>query len=333
MLSGPQFIGIGAQKAGTTWLSQNLQPHPELWTPRIKELHYFNERINDPATPVRRIHAKLTNDRRADERWRRQLPARLRRQWKKFSVEDLKWDLKYYLGRPTDEWYLSLFAPGAGRVAGEITPAYSTLAPEEISHVHALVPEARIIFFMRNPIERAYSQAVMSFDKKQKGTAKHASEEKFRRHFAREGSLIRTDYGRTIENWRTFYAPKQIFVGFLEDVHFHPEALLRSVYEFLGVDASFKPPGLQKRVHARSAGRVPAARIRYLAGIYREEARSLEARFGGYAAFWAYGCERLMQDSSTEEELPYPLWESALWDEWGGGRNLALQSGPLSTLA
>ena len=332
-MSGPRFIGIGAQKAGTTWLSKNLQPHPEIWTPRIKELHYFDERIHDPANPVQRLLAKATNDRRADERWRRQLSARLRRQRKKFSFEDLKWDLKYYLGRPTDGWYLSLFERGAGRMSGEITPAYSTLTPAEVAHVHTLAPEARIIFFMRNPMERAWSQAVMSFDKKKKGSAKRASEEKFHRHFAREGSTARTDYLRTIENWRAFYGDDRIFVGFLEDVHFHPGELLRSVYEFLGMDPAFEPPGLNKRVHARSAGRVPTAQFRYLAGVYREESRRLEARFGGYAAFWAYVCERLAETPPAEDELPYPLWESSLWEEWGEAGNIALQSGPLASLA
>jgi len=48
----PDFVGIGAQKAGTTWLGHNLQLHPEIWMPGIKELHYFNERINDPKDSI-----------------------------------------------------------------------------------------------------------------------------------------------------------------------------------------------------------------------------------------------------------------------------------------
>jgi hypothetical protein len=35
----PDFIGIGAQKAGTTWLGHNLQLHPDVWMPRNRELH------------------------------------------------------------------------------------------------------------------------------------------------------------------------------------------------------------------------------------------------------------------------------------------------------
>ena len=40
--SGPDFICIGMQKAGTRWLYQQLRGHPEFWMPPIKELNFFN---------------------------------------------------------------------------------------------------------------------------------------------------------------------------------------------------------------------------------------------------------------------------------------------------
>lgn len=39
----PNFIGIGAQRAATTWVHQCLREHPEVFVPEQKELHYFNE--------------------------------------------------------------------------------------------------------------------------------------------------------------------------------------------------------------------------------------------------------------------------------------------------
>jgi len=38
----PDFLCIGAQKAGTTWLHANLAKHPDIFLPKFKELHYFN---------------------------------------------------------------------------------------------------------------------------------------------------------------------------------------------------------------------------------------------------------------------------------------------------
>ena len=38
----PKFLCIGAQKAGTSWLYAQLQSHPEVWMPPVKELQFFN---------------------------------------------------------------------------------------------------------------------------------------------------------------------------------------------------------------------------------------------------------------------------------------------------
>jgi hypothetical protein len=41
-VSPPDFLIIGAQKSGTTWLDRNLRLHPDLWLPPEKELHFFD---------------------------------------------------------------------------------------------------------------------------------------------------------------------------------------------------------------------------------------------------------------------------------------------------
>jgi len=38
----PSFIGIGAQRAGTTWVHNCLSEHPQVWVPQAKELHFFH---------------------------------------------------------------------------------------------------------------------------------------------------------------------------------------------------------------------------------------------------------------------------------------------------
>ena len=37
----PNFLVIGAMKAGTTSLFHYLEPHPEVFMPRLKELDFF----------------------------------------------------------------------------------------------------------------------------------------------------------------------------------------------------------------------------------------------------------------------------------------------------
>jgi len=38
----PTFLGIGAQKARTTWLYDQRIKHPEIWLPPIKEILFFD---------------------------------------------------------------------------------------------------------------------------------------------------------------------------------------------------------------------------------------------------------------------------------------------------
>lgn len=38
----PDFLIIGAEKAGTTWLHDVLSAHPDLFLPSVKEIHFFN---------------------------------------------------------------------------------------------------------------------------------------------------------------------------------------------------------------------------------------------------------------------------------------------------
>ncbi len=302
--------------------------------PGIKELHYFNDRINEPKNPVSRLYGKTTGQRTVDRRWRRQAGNRIRRHLRRFSKKDFLWDLKYYAGTPNDEWYFSLFEPGRERVKGEITPAYSMLDRESIDHIHDLAPEAKLIFMMRNPIERAWSQVVMRFDKSGGKKADVVRRKQLRRHFESETSRLRTNYLRTLENWGAFYPEEQFFIGFLEDIYFYPEELLKSVYRFLGVDPSFKPEGIDEKVHSRSAGRMPMDPAVYLAGLYRTELSRLEEKFGGYASFWRYCAEKLAEDPFEEENLPYPLWESAIWKEWASVNSgkPGFQSGPLPSV-
>ena len=38
----PNFLGIGAKKAGSTWLWANMIQHPEIFLPPNKEIHFFD---------------------------------------------------------------------------------------------------------------------------------------------------------------------------------------------------------------------------------------------------------------------------------------------------
>jgi hypothetical protein len=294
--------------------------------PKEKELHYFDEKTKNKSS----LADRLRGERAMDQRWRRQVKRQIGRYRQSFKLRNVAWDLNYFLRPYNDRWYASLFRQGRGRITGEITPSYSILDRETVVHVHALAPEAKIIFMMRNPIERAWSQAVMRLTNKDYAVDE-TSVERFHRGFGRRGSELRTDYQRTLENWGSFFPEEQIFIGFLEDISLHPEELLEDVYGFLGVDPSFRPTAWGERVNSTSVGEMPTSIAVYLARSYLEDLESLSERFGGYASFWLYCARRLIEGPPKEESIPYPFWETLLWEEWDGPKT-GYCSGPLSTL-
>lgn len=46
MANKPNFMILGAQKAGTTWIANMLKHHPEIFIPEDKEIHFFNKSYN-----------------------------------------------------------------------------------------------------------------------------------------------------------------------------------------------------------------------------------------------------------------------------------------------
>ena len=247
--------------------------------------------------------------------WRGQLRNRSREHQKNFDPRAALWDFRYFVRSPSDRWYASLFKQGRGKTTGEITPDYSLLEEEVVAHIHKLMPSVKVIFLMRNPIERVYSAAVRRLhfmDQRVEAT----SEEQLFKGFGDWRVEALTDYLQILGKWRRFYPDNQIFIGFLEDIHLYPARLLRRLYGFLGVDVSPARKPLRRKVHNYSPEKMPTRVAAYLARVYHEDLQRLSARFGGYASFWLYCAERLTNDTLNEDSIAYPLCGSWLWEEW-----------------
>ena len=198
-------------------------------------------------------------------------------------------------------------------------------------------PQAKLVFVMRNPIERPWSAVDMRLRIRGESLAQ-TKDRKLYRRFDNRGSRLRTDYLRTFENWAAFYPEGQIFVGFLEDIHFFPAELLRTLYSFLGVDPSFEYRDVSRKIHSSQRDAIPTRFAVYLARVYHEQLRELSERFGGYASFWLHCAETLIENPPEEEFIPYPFWDSTRWKGWvgdardGDSKQPRFQSGPLSSV-
>src|SRR5436309_3929499 len=133
----PEFLCVGAQKAGTSWLYRQLAEHPDFWMPPVKELHYFDELSRIPGAASARPR---------DERDRRFLES-IKRLSERSHI-----DL---------EGYARLFEAKGLLLSGDITPAYSMLHDEVIERIGSHFQKLKVIFLARDPVERAWSQLSM----------------------------------------------------------------------------------------------------------------------------------------------------------------------------
>ena len=159
------FLGIGAQRAGTTWLYRCLRQHPQLYLPGTKELHYFSRLagLGPRFTKVRSVWSGLFGLGAAEREWRQRVgwtfQKSVRGRISMATGRELVRAVSYHLPGPkNDAWYRRQFAAGTGRLKGEITPAYALLDDAGVRHVTRLFPEVKVIFLLREPLSRMLSQ-------------------------------------------------------------------------------------------------------------------------------------------------------------------------------
>ena len=163
-MDNPQFLGIGAARAGTTWLFKQLDRHPDVWMPRIKELHYFTRSTaySGPShlSTEGRL-PRLIGCGPGPDKYRSHFIRALGSNILKPSMTKLRWDARYFFGTPGNAWYRSLFNDAGDKVAGEITPRYSVLTRWDIQKLREDFPGIRILYIMRDPVDRLWSHVRM----------------------------------------------------------------------------------------------------------------------------------------------------------------------------
>src|SRR4051794_10997820 len=141
--AGPDFLCIGAQKAGTGWLYEQLRAHPDFWMPPVKELHYFDREWRKPRVENRFENALRETRDESDRTF-------LHRAVELFGQPELSLP-----------GYSALFEPTADKITGDITPGYSVLPEERIEMILQHLPNVQMVFLARDPVERAWSQLSM----------------------------------------------------------------------------------------------------------------------------------------------------------------------------
>ena len=230
----PDFLLIGAQKSGTTWLWNKLDQHPETDLPHTKELHYFGgvENYNAGSEPYFAHFAGLD-------------PARLTGE---ASTSYLYDRIPYW--HNTSE-----------------TIEYEDALPTIPELVAQTLPDVRIIAVLRDPVYRAIS--AYRHWLKLRHFSPLAGLESAALRFPKTRILEYGNYAQHIAAWQAvFPAEQMLFLLFERDVVGEPAAGLKRVYRFLGLDHAYEPPAPERSVHKSWSWTRSA--INYYAGPLRK---------------------------------------------------------------
>ncbi len=220
----PDFLVIGAPKAGTTALHAALDRHPALYLSPVKEPKFF---LTDGPPPTRGGGPGDVTT------WREHV-------WRR-------------------EDYEALFAPAAaGLLRGESTPFY-LYDRQAQRRIRELIPSAKLIAILRDPVERAHSNwaHLWSAGLDPEGDFVRACADEDRRiaagwaqfwHYTRLGR-----YGEQLEHLYLSFPREQVLVLRYRDLVDAPTRTLDRICTFLGV-----PPGVVTEVPKENVTAHPA---------------------------------------------------------------------------
>ncbi len=219
----PNFLCIGAQKAGTTWLYNILRHHPDIWMPPMKEIHYFDylhlKQIDWPRKRMQQLQTALGQFIKG-----------------KFDYQKLEFLAKMAVTEKfDDDYYLSLFKNADRKIIADITPDYSALNNQGFAHISQLLPEAKIIFIMRNPIKRAWSQAVMQ-RRKDIANNKNISHQEWIQVLNNSRNYRLSNYIETVELCKNHFARENRLFLIYDDICAQPLETIEKICNFLEID-------------------------------------------------------------------------------------------------
>jgi len=149
------------------------------------------------------------------------------------------------------EWYESLFCECGAKARGETSPNYAMhpLVLDVPERMHALIPDAKLIYLLRDPIERMISHYI---HKQAKGVEQRSLVDVLAASFEEPGYIAPSLYYTQLQKFLRYYRAENILIITAEDLKWNRLPTLRKVFRFLEVDAGFKSPNYSRVYHLSS---------------------------------------------------------------------------------
>lgn len=211
----PNFIIVGAQKAGTTSLFTYLSQHPQIVSPLKKEVHFFD-----------RVTSSRGNKLAKGEAWYRAhfpMNKSINKCCQTFEASPS------YIFNPLVPHRIFQLVPETKIIALLINPT-----ERAISHYFHSVQLGREILSIREALQREEERLQFSINNQ------NYQDKSFINHSYKSRGL----YKQQIERFLNYFSREQILILSSEDMFSEPDKVLREVFNFLGLN-DFTIPNLK----------------------------------------------------------------------------------------
>lgn len=243
MLFDDLFLGVGAMKAGTTWIEKNLRTHPDVYFCYQKELNYFAAKYVDG------LEFSTSDQFRVD---------RITRMSNKVAkeIEPLRnyytWAAQYLKSPETDEWYKSNFTLQKDqKYSADYSNLYALLPSKAWKHIKAITGNLKVIYTMRSPLDRIWShikfQLWIDGELEQ---IKKWNKDDYYQYGKREHIWRNTNYSKVVSTLKENLDDSQVSFYFSNQIKTNPEELLYNIENFLGIaHQQYSQDKLNKRIN------------------------------------------------------------------------------------
>jgi len=223
------FLSCGAAKAGTTWLFSVLKQNPDIYFSYEKEIHYFAQihGLGNALTLTRRL-ARF-----------KQFASALQPETfvSKTFARRMQWYSRWLSEPLSDEWYADLFRQARGqKYIADFCNLNSLLDDRGWMHVRRVADKCKVIYVMRNPLQRLWSHVKFHAEYIGKVDALQSYDANQMERAARASYLWpHSEYGQVVRTLRRNFNDSEVMFAFYDDIHNDRVNWLRELESFLGV--------------------------------------------------------------------------------------------------
>lgn len=226
------FLSVGAMKAGTTWLYEQLKNHPDIYFTPEKEIHYLANIVGiDNQLNHRMRLLKLKEI--------MQLNAKGNPKFISQNVDDIFWYATYAQAKNiNNHWYESLFSlNNAKKYNADFSNLYCQMDSDGWDNARKVSKNIKVIYTLRDPLKRLWSH--YKFHMKWINREDEALEvgfEHFKELLDKHFFWINAEYGRNYKLLKSNLKNDELMLLYFEDFREDPVGKILEVQNFLGIE-------------------------------------------------------------------------------------------------